>query len=143
MLLVAEGQRIMDCYIVFTRSRDGHHAHAIVTTNPRFQTPEERFDQLGPLTIEPELGDPAIGERIAEAMTPWVAQPANAKYLEKSARPIAVFCDAHAQDPIVTSAVPRHVVDCIAAAVYNPVTPYELTCKLFTLDPIVAAQYCR
>jgi hypothetical protein len=133
----------MDCYILFTKSQDGHHAHVIVTSDPRYQTPEERFDQLGPLTIEPELDDPAIGERINEVMSPWVAQPANAKYLEKSARPIAVFYDARAKDPIVTLAVPRHVVDCIAAAVYNPATPREMTCKLFTLDPLVAAQYCR
>jgi hypothetical protein len=133
----------MDCYILFTTSRDGHHAHAIVTLDPGFATREERFGQLGPLTIEPDLDDPAIGERIAELMSPWIAQPVNAEYLEKSARPIAVFHDARAEDSIVTSAVPRYVVDCIAAAVYNPATPRELTCKLFTLDPLVAAQYCR
>jgi hypothetical protein len=133
----------MDCYILFTKSRDGHHAHVIVTVDPRFETPEERFGQLGPLTIELELGDPEIRERVVELMSPWLAQPANAKYLEKSARPIAVFYDARAEDSIVTSAVPRRVVECIAAAVFNPATPRELTCKLFTLDPLVAADYCR
>src|SRR5271156_6870873 len=122
---------MMDCYILFTTSRDGHHAHAIVTLDPRFEIPEEQFGQLGPLTIEPELGDPELGERVVELMSPWVAQPANAKYLEKSARPIAVFYDARAEDSIVTSGVLRHVVDCIAAAVYNPANPRELTCKLF------------
>jgi hypothetical protein len=133
----------MDCYILFTTSRDGYHAHVIVTLDPRFETPEEPFGQLGPLTIEPELGDPEISERVVELMSHWLAQPANAKYLEKSARPVAVFYDARAEDSIVTSAVPRHVVECIAAAIYNPATPLELTCKLFTLDPLVAAQYCR
>jgi hypothetical protein len=56
-----------------------------------FEIPEERFDQLGPLSIEAGLGDAEIGERIADEMSHWLAQPANAKYLEKSARPVAVL----------------------------------------------------
>jgi hypothetical protein len=133
----------MECYILFTINQAGNHAHAIVTADPHFETPEERIDQLGPLTIEPELADPEIGERIAEVMNPWLAQPANAEYLEKSVRPVAVFFDARAKDEIVTSAVPRHVVDCIAAVVYDRTDPGGSACKLFTLDPLVAAQYCR
>jgi hypothetical protein len=133
----------MDCYILFTTSQHGHHAHVIVTCDPRFKTPEERFDQLGPLTIEPELDYAEIGERIADVMSHWLAQPANAKYLEKSARPVAVFYDACATDPIATSVVPRRIVDCIAAAIYNPANPHELPCKLFTLDPLATARWCR
>ena len=133
----------MNCYIVFTKSRHGHHAHVIVTEDPLFEIPEERFDQLGPLSIEAGLGDAEIGERIADEMSHWLAQPANAKYLEKSARPVAVFYDARAHDPIITSIVPRHLVDCIAVAIYNPANPRELPCKAFTLDPLVAARYCQ
>ncbi|HVA83592.1 MAG TPA: hypothetical protein VNF28_01700 [Candidatus Binataceae bacterium] len=133
----------MDCYITFTKSQHGHHAHVIVTYDPSFKTPEERFDQLGPLSIEPELGDAEIGERIAAAMNHWLAEPANLGYLAKSARPVAVFYDARADDPVITSIVPRHLVDCIATAIYNPANPHELPCRAFTLDPLVAAQYCR
>jgi hypothetical protein len=134
----------MDCYILFTTSQHGHHAHVIVTCDPHFNTPpDERFDLLGPVRIEPELDYEAIGERIADVMSHWLAKPANAKYLEKSARPVAVFYDARATDPIATSVVPRRIVDCIAAAIYNPANPHELPCKLFTLDPLAAARWCR
>jgi hypothetical protein len=133
----------MDCYIVFTKSQHGHHAHVIVTHDPCFATPEERFDQLGPLQIESDLSHAEVGERIAEAMSHWLAQPANAKYLERSARPVAVFHDGYADDLMITLVVPRHVVDCIAAALYNPANPRELPCKAYTLDPLVAARLCR
>jgi hypothetical protein len=108
-----------------------------------FETPEKRFDQLGPLSIGPELDDAEIGKRIADEMSHWLAQPDNAKYLEKSARPVAVFYDARADDPTITSSVPRHIVDCISAAIYNPANPHELPCKMFTLDPLFAAKHCR
>lgn len=133
----------MNCYIIFARSQRGHHVHVIVTQDPSFKTPEERFDQLGPLEIEPELGDAEIGERIVDAMNYWLALPENAKYIEESARPVAVFHDAHAHDPITTSTVLRHVVDCIAAVLYKPANPHEVTCKAYTLDPLIAAQFCR
>jgi hypothetical protein len=115
----------------------------IVTGDPSFKTPEERFDQLGPLLIESGLGDAEIGERIADEMSHWLAQPANAQYLAKSARPVAVFYDARARDPVITSIVPRYIVDCVATAIYNPANPHELPCKAFTLDPLVAARYCQ
>ena len=133
----------MDCYIVFTKSQHGHHAHVIVTGDPCFVTSEERFDQLGPLQIESELSHTELGERIADAMSHWLAQPANAEYLGHSARPVAVFHDGYAGDLLITSVVPRHVVDCIAAALYNPANPRELQCKAYTLDPVVAARLCR
>jgi hypothetical protein len=95
------------------------------------------------LQIESDLSHAEVGERIAEAMSHWLAQPANAKYLERSARPVAVFHDGYADDLMITSVVPRHVVDCIAAAIYNPANPRELPCKAYTLDPLVAARLCR
>jgi hypothetical protein len=133
----------MDCYILFTRSQHGHHAHVIVTCDPHFKILDERFDQLGPLRIEPEFDYAAIGPRIDYVMSHWLAQPANAKYLEKSARPIAVFHDALETNPVVTSTVPRHIVDCIAAALYIPANPHAIQCKFFTIDPVAAAQLCR
>jgi hypothetical protein len=126
----------MDCYIIFTRSQHGHHAHVIVTRDPSFKTPEERFDQLGPLSIEPELGDAEVGERIGAAMSHWIAQPENAEYLAKSANPVAVFHDARAEDPAIISSVPRHVVDSI-------LDNTKVYAKAYTLDPLVAARWCQ
>src|SRR6202022_3913501 len=102
----------MNCYIVFTNSRHGHHAHVIVTEDPLFEIPEERFDQLGPLLFEPAVGDAEICERIADEMSHWLAQPSNAGYLEKSARPVAVFYDARALAPLVPPIFPRLLWAC-------------------------------
>jgi hypothetical protein len=88
------------------------------------------------LPIGPALDDAEIEHVIAHEMNQWLAQPANAKYLEKSANPVAVFHDAHADDPVVTSSVPQHIVNCIL----NSTKVYA---KVYALDPLVAARWCQ
>jgi hypothetical protein len=131
-------------YVLFTRSRHGHHAHVIVTRSASFESLEQRFDQLR-LLVGEELDDAEIGERVADVMVRWLAQQGNADYIQSSARPIAVFHDARAADAdrLTTSVVPRYVADCISAAIYNPDNPNERPCMVYTLDPLFAARWCR
>jgi hypothetical protein len=122
------------CYILFTMNANRKHAHITVTHDPLFPTWEERYDQLGPFTIDPSL-DP-IEQRIAQPMNDWLAQPANVDWLRKSNTPVAVFHDERANDAVLTSSVPQHVVDCIhqSKAIYA---------KVYTLDPLDAARLCK
>ena len=131
-------------YVLFTRSRHGHHAHVIVTRSASFEIPEQRFDQLR-LSVGEELNDAEIGERVADVMGRWLAQPANADYIQSSVRPVAVFHDARAADAdrIIASVVPRYVADCIGAAIYNPDNPNERPCMVYSLDPLFAARWCQ
>jgi hypothetical protein len=57
-------------YVLFTRSRLGHHAHVIVTRSASFETPEQRFDQLR-LSVGEELDHAEIGERVTDVMVRW------------------------------------------------------------------------
>jgi hypothetical protein len=129
-------QPVSDCYIVFAISQHGHHAHITVTHDALFKTPEEQFAKLGPLPIGPELGDEEIERRITHEMNQWLAQPANVKYLEMSANPVAVFHDARADDPVLTSSVPQLIVNCIL----NGTKVYA---KTYTVDPLFIPQWCK
>lgn len=129
-------QPVNDCYIVFAISQHGHHAHIVVTHDPRFETSEEVFARLGPLSIGPELSDEEIERRITHAMNQWLAQPANLDYLVNSANPVAVFHDARAADPVVTSSVPEHIVNCILNGT-------KVFAKTYSLDPLFVARWCK
>ena len=128
--------RGINCYIVFTLSQHGHHAHIIVTDDPLFKTPEERFDQLGPIPIEVASGDEAIAHLIVHEMTQWLAQSTNAAYLEKSANPVAVFHDASANHPAITSSVPEQIANCILRQT-------KVYAKAFSIDPLFVARFCQ
>jgi len=112
------------------------HAHITITHNFRFPTPEERYDQLGPFTIDPSLDAEELERRIAQAMNDWLAQPANVGWLRKSNNPVAVFHDELANDPMFTSSVPRLVVDCIHRS-------RTILAKVYILDPLDAARWCK
>ena len=129
-------QPVNDCYIVFAISQHGHHAHITVTHDALFETPEKQFAKLGPLSIGPELSDEEIEQRVTQEMNQWLAQPANVNYLQKSANPVAVFHDARAEDHVVTSSVPQHIVSCIL----NGTKVYA---KTYSLDPLFIAQWCK
>jgi hypothetical protein len=123
------------CYILFTMNANQKHAHITVTHSPRFPTREERYDQLGPFTIDPSLDAEELEQRIAQAMNDWLAQPANVDWLRKSNNPVAVFHDGRANDAMLTSSVPRHVMDCIHRS-------KAILAKVYILDPLDAARWC-
>jgi hypothetical protein len=124
------------CYIVFTTSQHGNHSHIIATHDPLFETPEKRFDQIGPLTIGPNFDESKIEKLIIQEIERWLGEPANANYLSKSANPVAVFHDQRAVDLPLASWVPQYVVKCI-------LDKTKVFAKAYELDPLAAARWCQ
>jgi hypothetical protein len=124
------------CYIVFTTSQHGNHSHIIATHDPVFETPEKRFDQIGPLAIGPNIDELNIEQLITQEIERWLGEPANANYLSKSANPVAVFHDKRAVDLPLASWLPQYVVKCILHKT-------KVFAKTYELDPLAAARWCQ
>jgi hypothetical protein len=69
-----------ECYIVFTTSQLGNHSHIIVTHDPCFETPEKRFDQIGPSSIGPKSNRTEVNQLVTQEIVRWIAEPPNASY---------------------------------------------------------------
>jgi hypothetical protein len=125
-----------ECYIVFTTSQHGNHSHIIVTHDPCFETPEKRFDQIGPSSIGPKSDRTEVNQLVTQEIVQWIAEPANASYLSRSANPVAVFHDTRAVDLAIVSWVPQSVVKCI-------LDNTKVFAKVYELDPLAAARFCK
>jgi hypothetical protein len=125
-----------ECYIVFTTSQHGNHSHIIVTHDPFFKTLEKRFDQIGPFSIGPKSDRAAVRQLITQEIVRWLAEPANANYLSRSANPVAVFHDTRAVDLAIASWVPHNVVNCI-------LDNTKVFAKVYEVDPLLAARLCK
>ena len=124
------------CYILFTMNEHGTHAHITVTHDSHFPTPEERYDQLGPFAMPDPREGAEAQQRIVQAMNDWLARPANVNWLRRSNTPVAIFHDERANDSMLSSSVPRHILECIHGS-------KAIIAKVFDLDPIFVPLYCK